>query len=446
MATHSRLFPVLLLCAFFPLGSMAATTEAITATTSKAPVNLHATSNPQSPIVETLKKGRTVEVTKRQGIWYQVMAEDKQGFLKVNEVSFAALEKRGFGANLSALLKTQPATNASVAGGVRGLDESELAVATFNATRLKQMERNRASVADGNRLAVRHDWQAKDVPWKEEDESRDRPVKKTVGGVLKGLTGLANKIGNAGLADDSKTDKFKAVSKLDAKSEAEKNADELALGPEIAGRLLGAAPLWNNAEAQKRVNQIGRWLASQTSRPGLPWTFGVIDANEYNAFAAPGGYILVTRGLYQLLPSDAELAAVLAHEVAHVVQRDHYHVIRKQQLLGDVGKGVTQYVHTTDEGAAKLARDYVEKHGAAIIMTSLDRKAEYRADRIGAVYLARAGIDPLMLYSVLQTMQLAGSQSNGLAQLYKTHPDMQKRMDKLDDGELDKLYALLDSH
>lgn len=444
---HTRL-PSLAAILLLVLGSdvACAAAEPVDAVTSKAPVNLHESSSPSSPVLDQLKKGEPVAVTKRMGIWYQVTAEQKKGFLKVNEVSFASIEKKGFGSNLAALVKTQPVTNQSVAGGVRGLDESDLAAAKFNAAQLKQMESYRASVAAGNSFAAKDGWKAADVPWKEENESAPKPVKQKIGGAFKKLTGFANKIGNAGLTDDNKTDKFKALGKLETKSEEEKNADELAYGPEIAGRMLGAAPLWNNPQAQQRVNRIGRWLASQTSRPELPWTFGIIEAPEYNAFAAPGGYILITRGLYQLLPSDEELAAVLAHEVAHVVQRDHYHVIQKQQLLAGVGKGVTQYVHTSDEGAVKAARDFVEKNGGAIIMTSLDRGAEYRADRIGSVYLARAGIDPLMLYSVLQTMQLAGSQSNGLAQLYKTHPDMQKRMDKLDGGELDKLYQMLGSN
>src|SRR3546814_10064513 len=70
------------------------------------------------------------------------------------------------------------------------------------------------------------------------------------------------------------------------KSEDEMSAEEAALAPEIAGRILGAAPLWDDAAAQQRVNIIGRWIASHTTRPELPWTFGVIDSPEINAFAA----------------------------------------------------------------------------------------------------------------------------------------------------------------
>src|SRR5690606_14478140 len=147
--------------------------------------------------------------------------------------------------------------------------------------------------------------------------------------------GLLSRLGGGALVDSA----MRVADRSVGKSESELAAEELALGPAIAGRVLGAAPLWNNPAAQQRVNLVGRWIASPTARPELPWTFGVIDDGEVNAYAAPGGYILVTRGLYELVNDDAELAAVIAHELGHVVQRDHYAVIRKQELA-TVGKEV----------------------------------------------------------------------------------------------------------
>lgn len=215
------------------------------------------------------------------------------------------------------------------------------------------------------------------------------------------------------------------------KSEQELAAEEVELGPAIAGRVLGAAPLWANPEAQKRVNLVGRWVASQTSRPQLPWTFGVIEDGEINAYAAPGGYILVTRGMYDLLDNDAELAAVIAHELGHVVQRDHYEVIRKQEIA-KVGKDVAMAQIRPQGIAADFARDYVNTHGAAVMMSSLDRDAEYRADEAAGVYLARAGFDPLSFYAVLQKMAALGTRPARMSQLYRTHPPLQARMDRLD--------------
>ena len=79
-----------------------------------------------------------------------------------------------------------------------------------------------------------------------------------------------------------------------------------------------------------------------------------------------------------------------------------------------------------------MARSYVEKHGAAIMMTGLDREAEYRSDAVGQVYLARSGLNPLALYAVLQKMAAMGPGSTGLAQLYRTHPPLDERLDRLD--------------
>ena len=111
-------------------------------------------------------------------------------------------------------------------------------------------------------------------------------------------------------------------------------AEEIALGREITGSLLGAAPLVKDEALQKYVNQVGRWVANQSERADLPWKFGVIDSADLNAFAAPGGYVLLTKGLYLKMQSEAQLAGVLGHEIAHVVKKHQLKVLQKQQLLG----------------------------------------------------------------------------------------------------------------
>ena len=77
--------------------------------------------------------------------------------------------------------------------------------------------------------------------------------------------------------------------------------EEVAIGRQAAGNILGAAPLVEDAKLQQYVNRVGRWIASQSERPDLDWHFGVIESNDINAFAAPGGYIFVTKGLYRVL-------------------------------------------------------------------------------------------------------------------------------------------------
>jgi predicted Zn-dependent protease len=173
----------------------------------------------------------------------------------------------------------------------------------------------------------------------------------------------------------------------------------------------------------------------------LHWTFGVIDESEVNAFAAPGGYILVTRGLYELLSTDSEVAAVLGHEISHCVQRDHYNVIRKQELTAMGKEAVAGQIETGVSPAETYARQYVEEHGATILLTSLDRDAEFRSDKAAEIYLARAGMNPVALYAVLQKMLAIGQQSASLAALYKTHPPLDARLDRIDERGYGALKA-----
>jgi predicted Zn-dependent protease len=291
----------------------------------------------------------------------------------------------------------------------------------------------RAEAAFAAGFAREQAWQATAVAYDAEAKPPRGKPSSSAGSTL-GAMGVAQQASGllGGLVPDVGS-LLGTAKKVAPKSEHEQAAEELALGPQIAGRVLGAAPLLDDADAQRRVNVVGRWVASQTSRPDLPWTFGVIDTPEVNAFAAPGGYILVTRGMYQLLDSDTELAAVLGHEISHCVQRDHYNVIRKQQLT-TVGKdAVSSRVQTGTSVAEAVARQYVEQHGATILLTALDRDAEFRADKAAEIYLARSGMNPVSLYSVLQKMTALGEQSASLAQLYKTHPPLHERLNRIDE-------------
>ena len=180
------------------------------------------------------------------------------------------------------------------------------------------------------------------------------------------------------------------------------------------------------------LDSLGYRLVAHSEGAGQPFTFFVVRSNDINAFAAPGGYVLVTRGLYQLLADDSEVAAVLGHEIGHVVQRDHYNVIRKQMMSGTGIDIAASHVNVGGGLAGSLVKDYMREHGAAVMATSLDRGAEYHADHASAIYLARSGSSPLALYGVLQKMSAVGTKSPEVAQLYRTHPPLDQRMDRLD--------------
>ncbi len=211
-------------------------------------------------------------------------------------------------------------------------------------------------------------------------------------------------------------------------------AEEIALGREITGSLLGAAPLVKDEALQKYVNQVGRWVANQSERADLPWKFGVIESSDINAFAAPGGNVLITKGLYQKLQNEAQLAGVLGHEIAHVVKKHQLKVLQKQQLL-NIGAGKLGDLFGKND---KLAKKVIGS-GAEISARSLDKTAEFEADRMGLVLAARAGYDAYGLPDVLQTIGQTNKNDNSVTLLFKTHPHPDERLAKLGDSVGSKL-------
>lgn len=204
------------------------------------------------------------------------------------------------------------------------------------------------------------------------------------------------------------------------KMEPETLQEELATGRLVAGQILGAAKLLPDAKLQKYVNLVGRRVADQSERKDLSWSFGVVDSTAVNAFAAPGGQILITTQLLQLLESEDELAAVLAHEVAHVVRKHHYRVIRKQRML-EFG---AQAVKIDD---ASGMSDKLSAMVAQILARGLDQSAEFEADRDGMIYAARAGYDASALIRVLEKLANLSAKEPAGELLLSTHPPVESR-------------------
>lgn len=214
---------------------------------------------------------------------------------------------------------------------------------------------------------------------------------------------------------------------------------EITLGEGIASNLLGAAPLLNNPPVQEYVNRVGRWLTLQTERPDLPWQFGVLDDNDVNAFAAPGGYVFITKGLLAQMNSEAELAGVLAHEISHVLRKHHLQAIKKgarTELLAEFANDAIKS-NGTDPRLTKLV-----SAGTEVYARGLDKDDEYEADRMGVVIAARAGYDPYGLPAVLQTLESINPSDSSVALMFKTHPALADRLSLLDQemtGHFDRL-------
>ena len=404
----------------------------------KDAVALHSGPDFKAQTVGTLSINTPVTVVAQQGLWFQVDAGGKRGYVRVTDLRMRVADTTS--ANSGAMFRGKSGKGrVSETAGVRGLDESDLRSAGYDGEQLAKMESYRETAQQASDEMRSAKLQERRIAYKPEEQAAaaNRKGGATQSEKRSGLSaarGLLSSLGLGSVAGDT------ALGAADAsarKSGEELTQEELQLGPEIAGRILGAAPLWQNDAAQRRVNRVGRWLASHTARPELPWTFGVIDSLEINAFAAPGGYVLVTRGMYELVDpdDDEELAGVLAHELSHVVQRDHYEVIRKQQIQA-YGKDVALgQVNVGGGEIGSMTKDYLAKNGAAVMLTQLDRNAEYRSDEAAEVYLARSGYDPLALYAVLQKMTALGG-SPGMSQLFRTHPPLDDRLDRLDSSKV----------
>lgn len=244
---------------------------------------------------------------------------------------------------------------------------------------------------------------------------------------------------NDAVRNMSVSDMQNAAAKAQKISEGQRDftqAEEVALGSGIASNMLGAAPLWQDKKAQRYVNQVGRVLVAHSERTDLNWHFAVLDDMDFNAFAAPGGYIFVTRGLLQSLRSEAELAGVLAHEIAHVVRKHHLMAIKKasnREVLGDVVNTGTALAVRNNKYSSALtpALSKLASVGTEMYARGLDKEDEYEADRMAVVLAARAGYDPYGLPAVLQSLQTVNPNYAGLALMFKTHPTFQARLDLL---------------
>jgi len=198
------------------------------------------------------------------------------------------------------------------------------------------------------------------------------------------------------------------------------NADVLVSGETIAATVFGAAPVWRKPAAQSYVNLVGRNLARQVERKDLRWRFAILDTPSINAMAFPGGIVVITRGLYALLGSEDELAAVLAHEIAHVNRRHQWKVIQQQKLVALAGNAVA----SSDAGrSAQVAADL----GTKLIARGLDKSAEFEADRDGVVIAARAGYDSSGLIAVMERLKSLKTGAD-TALLFSTHPSPEARI------------------
>jgi predicted Zn-dependent protease len=201
---------------------------------------------------------------------------------------------------------------------------------------------------------------------------------------------------------------------------------ERAMGDESAALLLGSAPLVKNAPMQRYVNQVGQWIALQAGAPDIAWRFGVLDTESINAFAAPAGYVFITKGLMRRLDNEAELAGVLAHEIGHVTQRHHANNMIKRDRAAVLSAVAGSALQTAGKGDMSSVLNV----SRGLYGSGLDKADEYQADRIAVTLATRAGYEPFGLARVLQ-MYAANAGQSGFELLFSTHPSPGDRLQRL---------------
>jgi predicted Zn-dependent protease len=209
-------------------------------------------------------------------------------------------------------------------------------------------------------------------------------------------------------------------------------SDEIAQGRRYHQSIVAQYGIYDDPALQKYVNQIGQALAAQSHRNHLEYTFTVLDSPDINAFALPGGYIYITRGIMAYLNSEAEIAGVLGHEIGHVTAR---HSVRQQS--GQLASGLLNVFVTLATGSQSIGQ--LSNQLTTGIVRGYGRKHELEADKLGAQYLHKIGYNPESMLDVIGVLKDQEVYEKALAKkqnrqpniyhgVYSTHPRNDSRL------------------
>src|SRR3989442_2818178 len=202
-------------------------------------------------------------------------------------------------------------------------------------------------------------------------------------------------------------------------------SEEIAMGRQSDPQVRQEYGIVENQALQNYAQAMGRKLVAVSHRPNLEWHFTVVDSSVVNAFAIPGGYVYLTRGILAYLGSEAELAGVMGHEIGHVTARHSVRQITRQQLA-QLGLGVGSVLSPTFGQLGNAAPS-----GFGLLFLRFSRDDEREADRLGVEYAARAAYDPRQVsnfFDVLGRLSAAGDRQT-IPGWLSTHPDPPQRVE-----------------
>ncbi len=202
------------------------------------------------------------------------------------------------------------------------------------------------------------------------------------------------------------------------------DAEEQELGTAVSERIRARYGVVQDANVHRYLALVGTALAQGSTRPALPWTFVVLDTDGVNAFAAPGGYVHITRGALALIKSEAELAGVLGHEIIHVTEK---HTIKAIQKSKAVQMGAAE----TLSGSSSLMERAVTATYDNIVERGFGRAEENESDEMGVTLANKTGYAPNGLVGFLTTLKDRNKASTEKRGLFASHPEMQERLDRI---------------
>jgi len=205
-------------------------------------------------------------------------------------------------------------------------------------------------------------------------------------------------------------------------------AQEIQLGQELDVQVRREMGVYEDAELQRYVSEVGMRLARASERPNLPWAFTVIDEPAVNAFALPGGKIYLTRGILPFLHNEEEMAGVLGHEIGHVTAR---HSAQQYTKATSAGVGLTLLSIFVPEARPIQG---VAETALGVLFLKYGRDDELQADRLGAEYTAKTGWDPRGVAGMLRTLQrldVASGSRKGVPNWLSTHPAPADRVERV---------------
>lgn len=204
-------------------------------------------------------------------------------------------------------------------------------------------------------------------------------------------------------------------------------SQEIAMGRDAAQQVDATIGLYPDSALQAYVQRVGARLAATSERPDLPWRFRVVDDPAVNAFALPGGFIYITRGILADLNNEAQLASVIGHEIGHVTARHSVNQASKAELA-QLGLAVGVAVKPELQRYAGLAQT-----GLSLLFLKFSRDDESQADQLGLRYMRRAGYDPRQMPGVFTLLDRVSQASGGgqVPEWLETHPNPEHRFETI---------------